>query len=104
VKTFSLQPDETLKRESDVLALSRPERRPLKGTRWIFLQKRYEKSKKKNIISTGAMIPGAMDTHLDAENEEDLCVLAPPVERDRLTKLFEGRLSFFFCVSLSPWI
>jgi hypothetical protein len=48
---------------------------------------------------TGAgMIAGDMKTHLDKENEKDLCVLAPPVERDRLTRLLEGRLSYFFRV------
>jgi hypothetical protein len=29
-------------------------------------------------------------------NERDLCVLAPPVERDRLTKFLEGPFSIFF--------
>ena len=42
---------------------------------------------------------GRMETHLD--NGKDLCVLAPPVVRDRLTKLLEGPLAFLFRVSLS---
>jgi hypothetical protein len=47
------------------------------------------------------MIAGAMKTHLDPENEPDLCVLAPPVEQDRLTVLLEGPFSYFFRVSIS---
>jgi hypothetical protein len=49
-------------------------------------------------MARAAMIPGSMDRHLDEENEGGLCVLAPPVERDRLTRLLEGRLSYFFRV------
>ena len=40
------------------------------------------------------MVSGRMESHLD--DEKDLCVLAPPVVRDRLTKLLEGRLAFLF--------
>jgi hypothetical protein len=47
------------------------------------------------------MIGGEMMNHLEPEHEDDLCVLAPPVERDRLTKLLEGRLAWIFRVSLS---
>ncbi|KAH8757403.1 hypothetical protein BGZ57DRAFT_644810 [Hyaloscypha finlandica] len=84
---------ESLKRESEVLALDNPDRRPLKGTRKMFIPT-YDKD-----AGTGtgaAMIAGQMRTHLDRENEKDLCVLAPPIERDRLTRLLEGRLSYFF--------
>jgi hypothetical protein len=44
------------------------------------------------------MIAGEMKTHLDEKHKTDLCVLAPPVERDRLTRLFEGRFSYLFRV------
>jgi hypothetical protein len=39
------------------------------------------------------MIGDKMETHL---KENDLCVLAPPVERDRLTKFFQGPFSDWF--------
>lgn len=42
-----------------------------------------------------------MMNHLDEEHKHDLCVLAPPIERDRLTKLLEGRLAWIFRVSSS---
>ncbi|KAG4423539.1 hypothetical protein IFR04_003362 [Cadophora malorum] len=42
------------------------------------------------------MIAGKISAHLDPNNEQDLCVLAPNVQKDRLTRLFEGRLSYFF--------
>jgi hypothetical protein len=38
-----------------------------------------------------AMILGSMEEHL--EDGADLCVLAPPMEVDRLTQLLEGRFS-----------
>lgn len=41
-----------------------------------------------------------MRNHLEPAHKHDLCVLAPPVERDRLTKLFEGKLAWVFRVSL----
>jgi hypothetical protein len=40
------------------------------------------------------MIAGRMRHHL--ADEKDLCVLAPPVEHDRLTRLLEGRFAFLF--------
>ena len=43
-------------------------------------------------------VKGRMETHLD--EDKDLCVLAPPVIRDRLTRLLEGPLAFLFRVSL----
>lgn len=91
--------DEALKRESDVLSLSSPDRRPLKGTRRIFVPT-YDVEK--GTAKGAAMITGHMDKHLDKKNEGDLCVLAPPVERDRLTRLLEGRFSYLFGVSIVP--
>ena len=44
------------------------------------------------------MVAGKISAHLDPNNEQDLCVLAPTVQKDRLTRLFEGRLSYFFRV------
>ncbi|KKZ67723.1 hypothetical protein EMCG_06590 [[Emmonsia] crescens] len=74
-----------LKLQSEVLALSGPSRRPLKHTRRTFT----------NADSTGKpqipIILGAMENHLD--DGADLCVLAPPMEQDRLTQILEGRLS-----------
>jgi hypothetical protein len=40
------------------------------------------------------MIAGRMRHHL--ADEKDLCVLAPPIEHDRLTRLLEGRFAFLF--------
>lgn len=42
------------------------------------------------------MIHGAMETHLDEANKGDLCVLAAPIEKDRLTNF----LTSIFKVSL----
>jgi hypothetical protein len=84
-----------LKLESEILALKPPERRPLKGARQIFIPS-YDK--KRGTGDGPGMIAGEMRTHLDEKHKPDLCVLAPPRERDRLTRLFEGRLSYFFRV------
>ncbi|KAJ9636711.1 hypothetical protein H2199_007705 [Coniosporium tulheliwenetii] len=73
--------DAALKSQSDVLALPRPQRRPLKQMRRLF----------KNLGQT-PMIVGYMEDHL--EDGSDLSVLAPPMERDRLTALLEGRFSW----------
>lgn len=78
-----------------MLAFDAPDRRPLKGTRHIFVPS-YDK--RAGTGSGGAMIHGTMRTHLDEANKQDLCVLSPPVEQDRLTRLLEGRLSYFFRV------
>lgn len=106
--------DEFLKLESEILALNNPDKRTLKGVRKVF----------NNVLEEEAhapMVSGAMETHLDEKNENDLhvanvlllrktntgrCVLAPPVVRDRLTRLLEGRLAFLFRVSIickPPW-
>lgn len=91
---------EALKLESEILALRPPDRRPLKGTRRIFksayLGLKKKEIKQRPMIPGDAMISGAMKTHLDPKNDDDLCVLAEPVESDRLTKLLEGRFSYFF--------
>jgi hypothetical protein len=87
--------DEALKRESEILALSSPDQRLLNGVRHVFIPS-YDKG-----TGTGkgpTTSHGMMKTHLDEENKQDLCVLALPVERDRVTKLLEGRLSYFFKV------
>ncbi len=96
-----------LKLEHDILALKLPDRRPLKGVRRIFYTShntpgvRKAKSRGKEQLSgSGAgMIAGKISSHLDPSNEQDLCVLAPTVQKDRLTRLFEGKLSYFFRVS-----
>jgi hypothetical protein len=83
-----------MKLQSDILALSKPDRRSWKATRKIF--KNYDPRARKY---QSEMIGGEMMSHLDNEHKHDLCVLAPPVERDRLTKLLEGRLAWIFRVS-----
>ncbi|KAH7400465.1 hypothetical protein BKA64DRAFT_642608 [Cadophora sp. MPI-SDFR-AT-0126] len=94
-----------LKLENDILALRPPERRPLKGVRRIFYtshntpgpKKKSKGRDKPQLSGSGAgMIAGKISAHLDPKNEQDLCVLAPNVQKDRLTRLFEGRLSYFF--------
>lgn len=99
--------DTALKLENDILALKPPERRPLKGVRRIFYTshntpgpKKKSKAREKSQFSgSGAgMIAGKISAHLDPNNEQDLCVLAPTVQKDRQTRLFEGRLSYFFRV------
>ncbi|KAL5320214.1 hypothetical protein ACEPPN_011015 [Leptodophora sp. 'Broadleaf-Isolate-01'] len=94
-----------LKLEHDILALKSPERRPLKGVRRIFytshntpLPRKGSKGPVKGgAVGSGAgMISGKISAHLDPKNEQDLCVLAPHIEKDRLTRLFEGHLSYFF--------
>ena len=97
---FLILPDRSLKRESEVLALDKPQPRPLKGTRKLFHTK-FDKRTKTGSSDGAIMIAGAMKTHLDPENEPDLCVLAPPVEQDRLTVFLEGPFSYFFRVSMS---
>ncbi|MCJ1231485.1 hypothetical protein MMC12_008162, partial [Toensbergia leucococca] len=79
-----------LKLESDILTLSVPNKRTLKGVRRVF--KNYDRHG--NYRSE--MIAGKMETHLDEENKGDLCVLATPAEQDRLTRLLEGRFAFIF--------
>ena len=83
-----------------MLAFDKPQPRPLKGTRKLFHTK-FDKRTKTGSSDGATMIAGAMKTHLDPENEPDLCVLAPPVEQDRLTVLLEGPFSYFFRVSIS---
>ncbi|KAG4436603.1 hypothetical protein IFR05_007923 [Cadophora sp. M221] len=94
-----------LKLEHDILALKSPNRRPLKGVRRIFytshntpLPRKGSKGPVKGgAVGSGAgMISGKISAHLDPKNEQDLCVLAPHIEKDRLTRLFEGHLSYFF--------
>ncbi|PVH75814.1 hypothetical protein DL98DRAFT_592820 [Cadophora sp. DSE1049] len=94
-----------LKLENDILALKPPDRRPLKGVRRIFYTSHNTPGLKKNprgrgktqLSGSGAgMIAGKISAHLDPNNEQDLCVLAPDVQKDRLTRLFEGRMSYFF--------
>ena len=83
-----------MKLESDILALKSPAHRVLGDLRrecggW----KRNEQGKwsQENLpIFEGS----SMEDRL--KDEKDLCVLAPPVERDRLTKFLEGPFSFFF--------
>ncbi|KAF8860881.1 hypothetical protein BDZ45DRAFT_777884 [Acephala macrosclerotiorum] len=76
---------EALKLESNVLALSKPDQRPLEGTRRIYMSESEPQP----------MITGAIKTHLDEVNEGDLCVLAAPIQQDRLTNfltaLFKAR-------------
>ncbi|MCJ1231960.1 hypothetical protein MMC12_008640 [Toensbergia leucococca] len=79
-----------LKLESDILTLSVPNKRTLKGVRRVF--KNYDRQGKYR----SEMIAGKMETHLDEENKGDLCVLAAPAEQDRLTRLLEGRFAFIF--------
>lgn len=86
---------EFLKLDSEILALSSPNKRTMKGIRRVFKNER-------NGVEHAPMISGRMETHLDEQNERDLCVLAPPVLRDRLTMLLEGRFAFLFRVSTSP--
>ena len=84
--------DKALKLESDILTLSVPNKRTLKGVRRVF--KNYDRQGKYR----SEMIAGKMETHLDEENKGDLCVLAAPAEQDRLTRLLEGRFAFIFRV------
>jgi len=75
---------EALKLESDILAL----RKPARGTlEW--LRKRFD-GNPEDPDGRPPMIGEKMESHLHAD---DLCVLGPPVERDRLTKFFEGPFS-----------
>lgn len=100
--------EKALKLENDILALKGPDRRPLKGVRRIFYTSHNTprgtapsgKITWKDGQNAG-MIVGKIGSHLDPKNEQDLCVLAPPVERDRLTRLFEGKLSYFFRVCIA---
>ena len=87
-----LEIDKALKLESDILTLSVPNKRTLKGVRRVF--KNYDRQGKYR----SEMIAGKMETHLDEENKGDLCVLAAPAEQDRLTRLLEGRFAFIFRV------
>ena len=78
---------EFLKLESDILALNSPDKRTLKGVRRVF-------KNEVNGEEHAPMISGKMEMHLD--DDKDLCVLAPPAEGDRLTRLLEGRFAFLF--------
>jgi hypothetical protein len=84
-----------MKLQSDILALSKPDRRSWKATRKIF--KNYNAHTR---TYHSEMIGGEMMDHLEKEYKDDLCVLAPPIERDRLTKLLEGRLAWIFRVNI----
>jgi hypothetical protein len=82
-----------MKLQSDILALSKPDRRAWKATQKIF--KNYNPRTR---TYQAEMIGGEMMEHLEEKHKHDLCVLAPPVERDRLTKLLEGELAWIFRV------
>lgn len=82
--------DEALKLESDILALNKPAKRVLKN-----MQKSFDEPDEEGNPDT--MLRGNMASHL--QDEQDLCVLAPPVERDRLTMFFQGPFSWAFRVS-----
>ena len=83
---------EFLRLERDILTLDSPDRRTLKGVRKVFKNEH-------NGVEHAAMISGKMETHLDEQHEKDLCALSPPIVRDRLTMLLEGRFAFLFRVS-----
>lgn len=90
--------DEMLALEKQILGFEKPQRRALKALKRFFhnWDGRSEKDARRDVCL------GAMSTHL--EDEDDLSLVAPPIELDRLTRLFEGHLAWMFrvCWSISP--
>lgn len=79
---------------NEIFALERPEHDDIETNGRIFVQPDeddYDHDHWEDKAESHAIIQGAMSSHLCKDNQEDLCTLAPQVERDPLTRLVESK-------------
>jgi hypothetical protein len=79
---------------NEIFALERPEHDDIETNGRIFVQPDeddYDHDHWEAKAESHAIIQGAMSMHLCNNNQQDLCTLAPQVERDPLTRLVESK-------------
>jgi hypothetical protein len=79
---------------NEIFALERPEHDDIETNGRIFVQPDdddYDHDHWEDKAESHAIIQGAMSVHLCSNNKQDLCTLAPQVERDPLTRLVESK-------------
>lgn len=92
-----------LLKTAEVMKLSRPRPSALQQLREVFFQgPGMDAPTGQSRPTSTAMVHGAMEHHLDVEQEGDLSSLLPWDAVDPMSRLLQGRLGFLLAVRLFP--